>query len=72
MGQNVWFCDPYTRSKIESETILWSLAETRRLPLTMIRPSWLYGERDRTTTARLVDAAPKRVTSRWSDGVTIL
>ncbi len=55
MGQNVWLFDPYTRSKVESERILWDLAGNQRLALTVIRPSWLYGERDRTTTARLVD-----------------
>ncbi len=54
MGQNVWFWDAYTHSKVESEKILWNLAHSRGLPVTVIRPSWLYGERDRTTTARLV------------------
>jgi len=54
MGQNLWAWDHYTRSKVESERVAWTLAETRGLPLTVIRPSWLYGERDRTTTARLV------------------
>jgi nucleoside-diphosphate-sugar epimerase len=54
MGQNVWIWDPYTRSKVESEQLLWQMAEKSRLPVTVIRPSWLYGERDRTTTARLV------------------
>lgn len=55
MGQNVWVWDPYTHSKVESERILWRLAESGRLAVTVIRPSWLYGERDRTTVARLVD-----------------
>jgi nucleoside-diphosphate-sugar epimerase len=55
MGQNLWIWDPYTRSKVESERILWEMAESGRLAVTVIRPSWLYGERDRTTVARLVD-----------------
>jgi nucleoside-diphosphate-sugar epimerase len=55
MGQNVWIWDPYTRSKIESERLLWEVAGTGRLAVTVIRPSWLYGERDRTTTARIVN-----------------
>jgi nucleoside-diphosphate-sugar epimerase len=54
MGQNMWVWDAYTRSKVESEKVLWGMAEGRKLPLTVIRPSWLYGERDRTTTERLV------------------
>ncbi|WP_435016867.1 NAD-dependent epimerase/dehydratase family protein [Tundrisphaera sp. TA3] len=54
LGQNFWrFWDYYTRSKVECERILWRLAADRGLPLTIIRPSWLYGERDRTTIARL-------------------
>ncbi|MDB5351137.1 MAG: nucleoside-diphosphate-sugar epimerase [Planctomycetota bacterium] len=55
LGQNLWWAwDYYTRSKVECERLLWKMAETRGLPLTVIRPSWLYGERDRTTAARLV------------------
>jgi nucleoside-diphosphate-sugar epimerase len=54
LGQDLWFWDPYTRSKVESERLLWGIAAGRPLALTVIRPSWLYGERDRTTTARLV------------------
>ncbi|MHC5539804.1 NAD-dependent epimerase/dehydratase family protein, partial [Singulisphaera rosea] len=53
LGQNLWKpWDYYTLSKVESERRLWELVERDRLPLTIIRPSWLYGERDRTTTAR--------------------
>ncbi len=55
MGQNMWIWDAYTRSKVESEKLLWERAEAKDLPLTVIRPSWLYGERDRTTTVRLVE-----------------
>lgn len=55
MGQNLWVWDPYTRSKVECERLLWDRARTTGLAVTVIRPSWLYGERDRTTVARLVD-----------------
>jgi len=55
LGQNLWpIWDGYTISKVESERTLWRLVEEKRLPLTVIRPSWLYGERDRTTLKRLV------------------
>jgi nucleoside-diphosphate-sugar epimerase len=54
LGQNLWWpWDHYTISKVESERILWRQAEREGLRLTIIRPSWLYGERDRTTTRRL-------------------
>ena len=54
LGQNVWYWDPYTWSKVECEKLLWDLAETEGLSLTVIRPSWLFGERDRTTIPRLL------------------
>ena len=53
LGQNVWVLDYYTRSKVDCERVLWELAGAG-LPLTVIRPSWLFGERDRTTVPRLV------------------
>jgi nucleoside-diphosphate-sugar epimerase len=54
LGQNVWMLDPYTWSKVECERLLWALADSRKLRLTVIRPSWLFGERDRTTIPRLI------------------
>ncbi|QEH32665.1 3 beta-hydroxysteroid dehydrogenase/Delta 5--_4-isomerase [Aquisphaera giovannonii] len=54
LGQNVWVHDPYTRSKVESEELLWAMSRAGRLRLTVIRPSWLFGERDRTTIPRLI------------------
>ncbi len=55
LGQNLWpIWDYYTLSKVECERILWRMVERDGLRLSVIRPSWLYGERDRTTTARIV------------------
>jgi nucleoside-diphosphate-sugar epimerase len=54
LGQDVWILDHYTRSKVECEQLLWNMARARSLPLTVIRPSWLFGERDRTTIPRLI------------------
>jgi nucleoside-diphosphate-sugar epimerase len=54
LGQNIWPLDYYTRSKVECEELLWAMSEAGRLPLTVIRPSWLFGERDRTTMPRLI------------------
>ena len=53
LGQNVWVLDYYTRSKVDCERLLWEMAEPG-FRLTVIRPSWLFGERDRTTVPRLV------------------
>jgi nucleoside-diphosphate-sugar epimerase len=54
LGENIWTLDYYTRSKVDCERLLWGLAETDELPLTVIRPSWIFGERDRTTMPRLI------------------
>jgi nucleoside-diphosphate-sugar epimerase len=54
LGQNVWVLDYYTRSKVDCERSLWQMADAGVLPLTVIRPSWLFGERDRTTVPRLI------------------
>jgi nucleoside-diphosphate-sugar epimerase len=54
LGQNVWVLDYYTRSKVECERLLWDMSAAGKLPLTVIRPSWLFGERDRTTIPRLI------------------
>ena len=37
-----------------AKRILWHLADAGKLPLTIIRPSWLFGERDRTTIPRFL------------------
>jgi nucleoside-diphosphate-sugar epimerase len=54
LGQNVWVLDHYTRSKVECERLLWDMSASGKLPLTVIRPSWLFGERDRTTIPRFI------------------
>lgn len=53
LGTNIWRQDPYTLAKVECERQLWRMAKAG-FPLTVIRPSWLYGQRDRITLNRLV------------------
>jgi nucleoside-diphosphate-sugar epimerase len=45
----------YSRAKVEAEKIVWA-ASKQGLPITVIRPSWLYGERDRASMPRLIRA----------------
>jgi len=51
-GQHLWLWDYYCRAKIEAESLC------RRYPgaLTIVRPSWIYGPRDRHTLPRLLKA----------------
>jgi nucleoside-diphosphate-sugar epimerase len=52
LGQNLWLWDHYCRAKIRAEELC------RQYPgdLTIIRPTWLYGPRDRNTIPRVIAA----------------
>lgn len=52
LGQNLWLWDYYCRAKVRAEELC------RQYPgdLTIVRPSWIYGPRDRTTLPRLLKA----------------
>ncbi|MCH8251643.1 MAG: NAD-dependent epimerase/dehydratase family protein [Planctomycetes bacterium] len=54
IGANLKKWSRYSRAKVEAERIVWQAHEAGRIPVTVIRPSWMYGERDRTTTGRLI------------------
>lgn len=53
LGQHIWRQDPYTLAKVQCERHLWQMAQSG-LKLTVLRPSWLYGPRDRITLARIL------------------
>jgi nucleoside-diphosphate-sugar epimerase len=52
LGQNPWVWDYYCRAKVRAEELC------RHYPgdLTIVRPSWIYGPRDRTTLPRVLKA----------------
>ena len=52
LGQNLWLWDYYCRAKIKAEAVC------RRYPgpQTILRPSWIYGPRDRNSFPRIVTA----------------
>ncbi len=54
LGYKLYKWAYYSRSKIEAERIAWDAHKSGRIEMTIIRPAWIYGERDRTTIARLV------------------
>ena len=51
--------DGYTRSKVEAEALALRYVRERGLPLTVVRPGFIYGERDRTVLPKLVDSLRK-------------
>ncbi len=46
--------DGYTRSKVEAEALALRYARDQGLPLTVVRPGFIYGERDRTVLPKLI------------------
>ena len=48
--------DGYTRSKVEAEALALSYVRDRDLPLSVVRPGFIYGERDRTVLPKLVNS----------------
>jgi nucleoside-diphosphate-sugar epimerase len=56
LGQNPWLWDYYCRAKIAAE----ELYREYPGPWTVVRPSWMYGPRDRTTLPRVLKALVAR------------
>jgi len=52
LGQNLWVWDYYCRAKIQAEAI----CREYHGPLTVVRPGWMYGPRDRNSLPRVVKA----------------
>jgi 2-alkyl-3-oxoalkanoate reductase len=48
--------DAYTRSKAEAEALALEYVERRGLPLSIVRPGFIYGPRDRTVLPKLLGA----------------
>ncbi len=53
LGMNLNKWSYYSRAKVQAERDLWEMHKEGKIKLTVIRPSWLYGPRDRTTIFRL-------------------
>lgn len=48
--------DAYTRSKVEAEALALEYHKDRGLPVSIVRPGFIYGPRDRTVLPKLLDA----------------
>lgn len=68
LGANVHKWSYYTRAKVEAENRVWDAHDSGRVPVSVIRPSWLYGPRDRATLPRLVDSIRNRKLKIIGDG----
>jgi 2-alkyl-3-oxoalkanoate reductase len=53
LGSHLHRWSYYSRAKVQAEHDLWEMHTAGKIKLTVIRPSWLYGPRDRVTIFRL-------------------
>jgi len=68
LGHNLHKWSYYSRAKVQAEKILWDMHEAGKIKLTVIRPSWLYGPRDRATIFRLAKMLRDGKTKILGDG----
>jgi 2-alkyl-3-oxoalkanoate reductase len=46
----------YSRAKVEAEKLAWAAHQRGDVPVTVVKPSWLYGPRDRASMPRIIRA----------------
>jgi len=46
----------YSRAKVTAERLVWAAHEAGEVPVTVVKPSWLYGPRDRASMPRIIRA----------------
>jgi nucleoside-diphosphate-sugar epimerase len=47
--------NPYSRTKIAGEELIWELVREQGAPVVVVRPGWVYGPRDSSSFARVVE-----------------
>lgn len=72
LGVNVHRWSYYTRAKVMAEEVVWQAQRDRKIEVTVIRPSWLYGPRDRATVGRLIDSIRRGKIKIIGDGTNRL
>ncbi|NIA07867.1 MAG: NAD-dependent epimerase/dehydratase family protein [Actinobacteria bacterium] len=72
LGQNLYRWSYYTKSKVAAEGLVRKAHAEQGLAITIIRPSWLFGERDRVTVKRVVKAIRSGTMKIIGDGTNRL
>lgn len=62
----------YSRAKIEAEKLAWAAHHRGDVPVTVAKPSWLYGPRDRASMPRLIRALRAGKAKLLGDGTNRL
>lgn len=72
LGQNLYRWSYYSKAKVIAEQMVWEWHRAGRVCATVIRPSWLYGPRDRASIGRLVSAINNGQAKLIGDGGNLL
>jgi len=72
LGVNLHKWSYYSRAKVEAEKLAWAAHEAGEVPVTVVKPSWLYGPRDRASMPRIIRATRKGKTKLLGDGTNRL
>jgi nucleoside-diphosphate-sugar epimerase len=64
--------DAYTRSKTEAEALALQFHRERKLPVAIVRPGFIYGERDRTVLPKLIRSLSRGPFAYFGSGEQLL
>jgi nucleoside-diphosphate-sugar epimerase len=72
LGVNLHKWSYYSRAKVEAEKLAWAEHHAGRVPVTVVKPSWLYGPRDRASMPRMIRAIRGGKAKLIGDGTNLL
>lgn len=72
LGVNLHKWSYYSRAKVEAEKLIWAAHNAGDLSATVVKPSWLYGPRDRASMPRLIRAIRAGKAKLLGDGTNRL
>lgn len=72
LGVNLYRWSYYSKAKVIAEQKVWQWHNEGKIKATIIRPSWLYGPRDRASIPRLINAIRKGKARLVGDGNNFL
>lgn len=72
LGAHLYTWAYYSRSKVEAEKLAWEYHNRGDIVLTVVKPSWLYGPRDRASMPRLIRMIKSRKIKLLGDGTNRL
>ena len=64
--------NPYSRTKIAGEKLIFRLVKKHNAPVVIVRPGWIYGPRDRASFARFVNLVASGKGRMLGDGNNIV